>query len=102
MSRTRQGVYAGLVHGIRTAGHSDKHEISVRKVIARAASYGTAVIRCFVTRICPGVLRFVLHDMVVTRAKRPQMTAQSEEHTSELQSLAYLVCRLLLEKKKQK
>src|SRR2546425_9011149 len=29
------------------------------------------------------------------RAKR------SEEHTSELQSLAYLVCRLLLEKKKK-
>src|SRR2546425_6845989 len=26
---------------------------------------------------------------------------RSEEHTSELQSLAYLVCRLLLEKKKQ-
>src|SRR2546425_6326038 len=28
--------------------------------------------------------------------------ARSEEHTSELQSLAYLVCRLLLEKKKNK
>src|SRR2546425_3785767 len=27
---------------------------------------------------------------------------RSEEHTSELQSLAYLVCRLLLEKKKIK
>src|SRR5687767_15860741 len=27
-------------------------------------------------------------------------TTRSEEHTSELQSLAYLVCRLLLEKKK--
>src|SRR2546425_4727519 len=27
---------------------------------------------------------------------------RSEEHTSELQSLAYLVCRLLLEKKKTK
>src|SRR5205823_10781914 len=27
-------------------------------------------------------------------------TRRSEEHTSELQSLAYLVCRLLLEKKK--
>ena len=26
---------------------------------------------------------------------------RSEEHTSELQSQAYLVCRLLLEKKKQ-
>src|SRR5687767_15549744 len=29
------------------------------------------------------------------------MFSRSEEHTSELQSLAYLVCRLLLEKKKQ-
>src|SRR5687767_15647288 len=28
------------------------------------------------------------------------LVARSEEHTSELQSLAYLVCRLLLEKKK--
>src|SRR6266404_9194077 len=28
------------------------------------------------------------------------MADRSEEHTSELQSLAYLVCRLLLEKKK--
>src|SRR2546425_9510729 len=30
----------------------------------------------------------------------PCVTCRSEEHTSELQSLAYLVCRLLLEKKK--
>src|SRR2546425_9570295 len=30
------------------------------------------------------------------------MFERSEEHTSELQSLAYLVCRLLLEKKKRK
>src|SRR2546425_8514476 len=34
--------------------------------------------------------------------KQPQGVSpkRSEEHTSELQSLAYLVCRLLLEKKK--
>src|SRR2546425_3591703 len=31
-----------------------------------------------------------------------QIDLRSEEHTSELQSLAYLVCRLLLEKKKTK
>src|SRR2546425_9377707 len=31
----------------------------------------------------------------------PGVVVRSEEHTSELQSLAYLVCRLLLEKKKQ-
>src|SRR2546423_7210074 len=30
------------------------------------------------------------------------VAVRSEEHTSELQSLAYLVCRLLLEKKKKK
>src|SRR2546425_3108496 len=36
------------------------------------------------------------------RINRPSIgAARSEEHTSELQSLAYLVCRLLLEKKKK-
>src|SRR3712207_8568620 len=30
-----------------------------------------------------------------------EVSARSEEHTSELQSRQYLVCRLLLEKKKQ-
>src|SRR2546425_6760859 len=34
-------------------------------------------------------------------AKYKRPTERSEEHTSELQSLAYLVCRLLLEKKKK-
>src|SRR2546425_6364257 len=37
------------------------------------------------------------------RLMRPKQPSswRSEEHTSELQSLAYLVCRLLLEKKKK-
>src|SRR2546425_5656561 len=35
-------------------------------------------------------------------AARGAWWVRSEEHTSELQSLAYLVCRLLLEKKKKK
>src|SRR2546425_11677624 len=34
--------------------------------------------------------------------RRAKERRRSEEHTSELQSLAYLVCRLLLEKKKKK
>src|SRR2546425_8110400 len=36
--------------------------------------------------------------------RKPALTPErrSEEHTSELQSLAYLVCRLLLEKKKRR
>src|SRR3712207_8551760 len=32
----------------------------------------------------------------------PSLVPRSEEHTSELQSRQYLVCRLLLEKKKKK
>src|SRR2546425_8406266 len=38
----------------------------------------------------------------VERTSGAAVGARSEEHTSELQSLAYLVCRLLLEKKKKK
>src|SRR5205823_14467820 len=37
---------------------------------------------------------------VVRAAVYDELPPRSEEHTSELQSLAYLVCRLLLEKKK--
>src|SRR3989441_5588678 len=41
--------------------------------------------------------------LALQRTDRPKRDcARSEEHTSELQSLAYLVCRLLLEKKKKK
>src|SRR2546425_3535970 len=36
----------------------------------------------------------------VVLAGGAEREVRSEEHTSELQSLAYLVCRLLLEKKK--
>src|SRR5687767_15249552 len=45
-------------------------------------------------------------QLLVELLKRPlqprRHAGRSEEHTSELQSLAYLVCRLLLEKKKKK
>src|SRR5687767_15632701 len=39
---------------------------------------------------------------LLSRLRIPSFYERSEEHTSELQSLAYLVCRLLLEKKKKK
>src|SRR3712207_7988906 len=41
----------------------------------------------------------VLRDLVGTK-KAKEFWLRSEEHTSELQSRQYLVCRLLLEKKK--
>src|SRR2546425_3601002 len=45
-----------------------------------------------------GPLEF--RDALGDLLRRPHQARRSEEHTSELQSLAYLVCRLLLEKKK--
>src|SRR3712207_7440772 len=41
---------------------------------------------------------FMIHTSPGAQASRPK---RSEEHTSELQSRQYLVCRLLLEKKKK-
>src|SRR5687767_15660070 len=40
-------------------------------------------------------------EQTLRRADDRRNPGRSEEHTSELQSLAYLVCRLLLEKKKE-
>src|SRR3712207_8649059 len=46
------------------------------------------------------ILRGRLAALQTAEARRLE-TLRSEEHTSELQSPPYLVCRLLLEKKKQ-
>src|SRR2546425_12126030 len=52
--------------------------------------------------ICSGgvSIRSRLPPVSISAAVRVRRS-RSEEHTSELQSLAYLVCRLLLEKKKK-
>src|SRR3712207_7039717 len=46
------------------------------------------------------VLVFVLGGEYLVLHSEPIVNKRSEEHTSELQSRQYLVCRLLLEKKK--
>src|SRR3712207_7289392 len=51
-----------------------------------------------------GILRSLVQILKDAGAKPfiiPAMGSRSEEHTSELQSRQYLVCRLLLEKKKK-
>src|SRR2546425_3058481 len=51
----------------------------------------------------PGLRRVMTNTSHTLPRRRHAQDSQcrSEEHTSELQSLAYLVCRLLLEKKKK-
>src|SRR5687767_15721128 len=77
--------------------------------VARAASTSTACARLPLAAshsrgrgarpIWPGLAPTLRPDALPLPA---QGGIRSEEHTSELQSLAYLVCRLLLEKKKKK
>src|SRR5258705_8499021 len=45
---------------------------------------------------------YQIHDKEMLAIMRALHEWRSEEHTSELQSLRHLVCRLLLEKKKKK
>src|SRR2546425_5543460 len=67
----------------------------------------TTLFRSDWTAFWPGIVRGVEQGKRWTPVRalqpvwlRPRTIPRSEEHTSELQSLAYLVCRLLLEKKK--
>src|SRR3712207_7077731 len=54
---------------------------------------------------CRNSTKYSLHKRIVKfrigGASRLNLAERSEEHTSELQSRQYLVCRLLLEKKKR-
>src|SRR2546425_7286384 len=52
------------------------------------------------TEIRPKLVKGAFYRLAIKLSVKRTTFQRSEEHTSELQSLAYLVCRLLLEKKK--
>src|SRR5438445_7058713 len=66
--------------------------VEISALYCPAKSFGI----CEVATWTPGVSCFI------DASKSTQESWRSEEHTSELQSRQYLVCRLLLEKKKKK
>src|SRR5687767_15510278 len=65
--------------------------IVVRDNVDSAARLG-----CHSTEQHAAVARRHVHREVVADRREGALVLRSEEHTSELQSLAYLVCRLLL------
>src|SRR5205823_11180001 len=80
-----------VVHGVRL----DRALRRVRRAPHRAPGRGAPALSSLRRRrTAPAALSTVRFRRETGRPGR------SEEHTSELQSLAYLVCRLLLEKKK--
>src|SRR2546425_4642985 len=55
-----------------------------------------------IVKLTPNVTDITYIARAAVKGGADALSLRSEEHTSELQSLAYLVCRLLLEKKKKK
>src|SRR3712207_6904570 len=67
---------------------------------AMAGVYGVPVALVSGDQALAAEARSFLGDTVETIIVKQAVGRRSEEHTSELQSRQYLVCRLLLEKKK--
>src|SRR2546425_7156764 len=82
--------------------------LDVRAAVARAMELANDVAFVFgnetagLTNEEMFACQFLVHIPASSEFSSLNLAQRSEEHTSELQSLAYLVCRLLLEKKKKK
>src|SRR2546425_4467560 len=84
-------------HGILCRIESTRNMVLSRSLSAMGSRYCPSTVCCLRVRASNP------SRPSLSPAKMKSASAQrSEEHTSELQSLAYLVCRLLLEKKKKK
>src|SRR3712207_7708762 len=79
--------------------HSDHAEGLYRYSTARGRSYAWRSAGGRLTQVDPAAGRWL--DEGRTGRSDHLRYSRSEEHTSELQSRQYLVCRLLLEKKKR-
>src|SRR2546425_8364815 len=87
--------YTTLFRSLRGAGTGEEH---LRHGRLPAVEHGAAASAVDPRAADHDRLRAPWRAGVRARGERLH---RSEEHTSELQSLAYLVCRLLLEKKKK-
>src|SRR5205823_14136852 len=110
-NKQRDAVQSGLQkkYGVRSFNY-DTIGPTFGKTIAKSATI--AIIASLIVISAYIALRFewkyaipvliaLMHDLLITSGvyALTGREVRSEEHTSELQSLAYLVCRLLLEKK---
>src|SRR2546425_5137130 len=88
-----------VIHSFGTSGSALHRKLGAHECAGRPGhpTPQLGVSQHSLQRACPRV-RLERWDEQSCFARVDQL--RSEEHTSELQSLAYLVCRLLLEKKK--
>src|SRR5690554_7348593 len=93
----------------RSGDHRDLHSFPTRRSSDLAILGGTGYARLEWLKPPPASISATFREflrLLTTGTPRSACSrsakARSEEHTSELQSRPHLVCRLLLEKKKQK
>src|SRR3712207_8181972 len=86
---------------IYTLSLHDALPISEMKLLADQAKAATGQVRGILGEIQRGINTSVMLTEEAVKRAAAGKTRRSEEHTSELQSRQYLVCRLLLEKKTQ-
>src|ERR1039458_10745703 len=97
-------IMPGNINGA-TIRLNDPSHVAPSTHAACSSSRGTPSMKPFMSQIPNGsdvaVMNKITADILSTRLKRANIeytgTRRSEEHTSELQSLRHLVCRLLLE-----
>src|SRR5687767_15572551 len=83
------------IHAMRAQGAGGQHVNKVSSAVHLRFDVGASSLPPFFKEELSK-----LRDSRISGEGVITIKARSEEHTSELQSLAYLVCRLLLEKKK--
>src|SRR3989449_2003051 len=95
-STSNPGVSFARSHAQREPRRSDHHRLPPPRA-RRRGRHGRSV-----PRPTSGARDLCVQGIAVAARERPHGgEARTEEHTSELQSRLHLVCRLLLEKKKQ-
>src|SRR3712207_7378253 len=111
LSRTRRRMESGTLRGTSAMARTDECEKITGACVTSSASLIVAGETCDRSTSMPS--RFISRTtsspndvsppcLALSSAASAQSSVRSEEHTSELQSRQYLVCRLLLEKKKTK
>src|SRR3712207_9132524 len=100
--KPRATLYTFMTHPLfffNDTATTEIYTLSLHDALPISITVRVANTRSFCGRSTP-----VARKTLSSRAARPSPanSPRSEEHTSELQSRQYIVCRLLLEKKKEK
>src|SRR5947209_5574799 len=91
----RAGVRVSVVEGVNLV-LGFRRKADAQEAVTPQAAHGVA----HLADLAHARVRVAVLDVDERRGFRALRRVRSEEHTSELQSRQYLVCRLLLEKKR--